>query len=319
MPLMTIGSLYFFLHLVDLRPVERLLVARGVGVARRRGVIALGDVALAAAVVVGVDGEAERAETRFHRAIEDRLDPGLVAAHVELEYFQAVRHDLAGLLDVGLGHRALEHRAAERAGGIGDGGARRRIETLDAADRRQRHRHGDLAAEEFRAGVGAVDVAQNARAKRQRVEREAVASHGGLGLGAADQVVPDVAVEFGARHRHELVQIVELFADVVDTVERLGGGGVVHCDSLSWSACQCRAFTLTWQRVLATGPSKGHAMQQTIGVIGLGLMGEVLAGRLMAAGFRRHGLRHRSGEERAAGGAGRRGRGVASPRLRLAA
>jgi 3-hydroxyisobutyrate dehydrogenase-like beta-hydroxyacid dehydrogenase len=27
-------------------------------------------------------------------------------------------------------------------------------------------------------------------------------------------------------------------------------------------------------------------MQQTVGVIGLGLMGEVLAGRLMAAGFR---------------------------------
>jgi 3-hydroxyisobutyrate dehydrogenase-like beta-hydroxyacid dehydrogenase len=41
---------------------------------------------------------------------------------------------------------------------------------------------------------------------------------------------------------------------------------------------------------MATGlgnwSNKGHAMQQTIGVIGLGLMGEVLAGRLMAAGFR---------------------------------
>ena len=36
---------------------------------------------------------------------------------------------------------------------------------------------------------------------------------------------------------------------------------------------------------MATG-SKGAAMaRETVGVIGLGLMGEVLAGRLMAAGF----------------------------------
>ena len=36
---------------------------------------------------------------------------------------------------------------------------------------------------------------------------------------------------------------------------------------------------------MATG-AKGAAMaKETVGVIGLGLMGEVLAGRLMAAGF----------------------------------
>ena len=36
---------------------------------------------------------------------------------------------------------------------------------------------------------------------------------------------------------------------------------------------------------MATG-AKGAAMaRETVGVIGLGLMGEVLAGRLMAAGF----------------------------------
>ena len=65
-------------------------------------------------------------------------------------------------------------------------------------------------------GVGAVDVAQHARPECERVERETVAPHSGLGLGAADQIIPDVAVEPGARHRDELVQVVELLADVVD-------------------------------------------------------------------------------------------------------
>src|SRR6185312_6957632 len=36
---------------------------------------------------------------------------------------------------------------------------------------------------------------------------------------------------------------------------------------------------------MATGRPRVRAMQQTVGLIGLGLMGEVLAGRLMAAGF----------------------------------
>ena len=51
--------------------------------------------------------------------------------------------------------------------------------------------------------------------------------------------------------------------------------------------------------------------EQTVGVIGLGLMGEVLAGRLMAAGFGVLRLRHRPGEERAA--AARGGTAAASP------
>jgi hypothetical protein len=70
---------------MPLRPIERLLVACGLGIARRRGVIALGDVALAPAVMMGVDGEAQRAEAGLDGAVEDRLDPGLVAAHVKLE------------------------------------------------------------------------------------------------------------------------------------------------------------------------------------------------------------------------------------------
>ena len=230
MPLMTSGQLVFLLELVDLRPVERLLVARRVGIARRCGVIALGDVALAAAVVVGVDGEAQRAEAGLDRAVEDRLDPGLVAAHVELEDLQAVRARPC---------RSLRCRAWTPNSGTSGSRTcrrRRRPRRMAAGSNRSMLPIGasatgivELAAEERRAGVGAVDVAQNARPERERVEREAIAPHRGLGLGAADQVVPDIAVELGARHGDELVQIVELLADVVDALKRLCGRNVVHC------------------------------------------------------------------------------------------
>src|ERR1700744_4719207 len=50
------------------------------------------------------------------------------------------------------------------------------------------------------------------RAERDLVERHAVAAHGGLGLGGADDVVPGVLVEVGARLADELVQVLEGFA-----------------------------------------------------------------------------------------------------------
>ena len=43
------------------------------------------------------------------------------------------------------------------------------------------------------------DVAQHPRPERDLVERHAVAPHRGLGLGGADDVVPGVLVEVGAR------------------------------------------------------------------------------------------------------------------------
>src|ERR1700744_3461592 len=50
------------------------------------------------------------------------------------------------------------------------------------------------------------------RAERDLVERHAVAAHGGLGLGSADDVVPGILVEVGARLADELVQVLEGFA-----------------------------------------------------------------------------------------------------------
>ena len=65
------------------------------------------------------------------------------------------------------------------------------------------------------AGVGAVDVAQDARPQRQRVDRQPVPANRGLGLGAADQVVPHVAVELGARRSDDFMQVLEAIADLV--------------------------------------------------------------------------------------------------------
>ena len=68
--------------------------------------------------------------------------------------------------------------------------------------------------------VALVSVSLTLRSTRGRNAsesmREPVAPHRGLGLRAADQVVPDVAVELGAGGQHELVQIVELLPDLVD-------------------------------------------------------------------------------------------------------
>ncbi len=59
------------------------------------------------------------------------------------------------------------------------------------------------------AAIDVRHVAQHPRAEADRIERQAVARQGRLGLRAADQVVPIVAVEVGARLRHELVQVLK--------------------------------------------------------------------------------------------------------------
>ena len=177
MPFTISGSLYFALQLVELLPVEPLLVARGVRLARRRGLIALGDVALAAAVVMGVDGEAERAEAgrrpRGRRTSRPRRGrrarkAGKSSAHsgwtLPVSSISGLATELWNMAQPNV--PAASATAAQA----------RLIEPLDAADRGQRHRHLQGAAEELAAGVGAVDVAQDARP-----ERRANRSPGGCG------------------------------------------------------------------------------------------------------------------------------------------
>jgi len=63
--------------------------------------------------------------------------------------------------------------------------------------------------------VDLVDVDQDAGAEGDAVEREAVAAQGGLGLGAADQIVPDILVELEAGRLDQLVQVEKLAVRLV--------------------------------------------------------------------------------------------------------
>ena len=74
-------------------------------------------------------------------------------------------------------------------------------------------------------------VAQHARPEGDLVERHAVAAHRGLGLGGADDVVPGILVEIGARLADEFVQVLECFVAGAefDVPLRLDAGRVIHC------------------------------------------------------------------------------------------
>ena len=70
-------------------------------------------------------------------------------------------------------------------------------------------RQPHLAAELLDRRIDLGDVAQHPRPERDLVQRHAVAAHGGLGLGGADDVVPGILVEVGARLADEFVQVLE--------------------------------------------------------------------------------------------------------------
>ena len=102
--------------------------------------------------------------------------------------------------------------APKAAGGARHAGRSAGIEQFERADRRDHHRQPHPAAELFDGSVDLGDVAQHARPERDLVERHAVAAHGGLGLGGADDVVPGILVEVGARPADQFVQVLELLA-----------------------------------------------------------------------------------------------------------
>ena len=120
-------------------------------------------------------------------------------------------------------------RGAECADRAHHAGAGAGIEQLQCADRRQHHRQPQLAAEHLDRGIDLGDIAQHPRPERDLVQRHAVAAHGGLGLGGADDVVPGILVEVGAGLAHEFMQVLELFAAGAEfNGLRLDAGRLVH-------------------------------------------------------------------------------------------
>src|SRR5262245_39294384 len=71
-------------------PVERGLEGTALHPPPSGGHEAFGDVALAAAVMRGIDGEAERGITVRNGTLDLIVNPSLIAAHVELEKAQRI-------------------------------------------------------------------------------------------------------------------------------------------------------------------------------------------------------------------------------------
>ena len=94
--------------------------------------------------------------------------------------------------------RRLDHR-------LGAAG----MKAFQRADRTQHDRQPQLVAQHFGRGVDLADIAQHAGPERDEVERHAVAPQRRLGLGAADDIIPIVLVQIGARFGDELMQIVK--------------------------------------------------------------------------------------------------------------
>src|SRR5665213_3184628 len=206
------GYLELVLDQFHSAPVQPLLEIAAGGAHAAGADIALGDVALPAAVMGGIDGEAERAVASLDGAGDAILDKGVVAADIELIEPQRVGGGFGGFLQARLRHRTQHMRRPERAGAAHHRSTSGGIEQFERADRRNHHWDPQPAAELLDGSIDAGDIAQHARPERDLVERHAVAAHRGLGLGGAGDIVPAILVEIGARPADQLVQVLELLA-----------------------------------------------------------------------------------------------------------
>ena len=160
----------------------------------------------------GVDRQAKRGVTVRDGAADAILDEGVVAAHIELKHAQGVRRRLGGLLQPGFGHRAQHMGGAERPAARATlapaPGSNNSSAPTGASTTGKRSLRPNTSTERVDLG----DIAQHARTESDLVQRHAVAAHRGLGLGGADDVVPGILVEVGARLADELVKVLELLA-----------------------------------------------------------------------------------------------------------
>ena len=144
MPFSTTGMSKFFVTRSMSRQLNRAWWIAGSldGCAHTRAppLVALGNVALAAAVAVGVDRKAERVIAVVDGPADMVIDPIGIAIDVKLEDFEGLTRGFGGFFEPGMRAGAQDHAVAELAGGRGDGGAATRLEHLEPADGRAQHR-----------------------------------------------------------------------------------------------------------------------------------------------------------------------------------
>src|SRR3982075_1922697 len=98
-------------------------------------------------------------------------------------------------------------RGAESCRRSGHGGACAGIEQFECADGGDHDRQAQVSAEFLDRCIDLCNVSKHAPPECYLVERHAIAAHGGLGLGGADNVVPGILVEVRPRLRYELVKV----------------------------------------------------------------------------------------------------------------
>ena len=118
---------------LDVAPVELRLIDPRVVDPHAAALMALGDVALAPAVAVGVDGQAKGVVAVVDRAAHMIVDPIGVAAHVKLKDAEPVAGRLGGLFEPRMRHRGEDHAVAELGGRRGDRGAAARARNSPAS------------------------------------------------------------------------------------------------------------------------------------------------------------------------------------------
>ena len=99
--------------------------------------VTLGDIALAPAVMRGIDSQTERRISARDRAPDTIFDEFIAAANIELKQTQGVGRCLRDALEAGLGYGAQHMGGSERTGGTGDSCSRAWIEYLKRTHRRQ--------------------------------------------------------------------------------------------------------------------------------------------------------------------------------------
>ncbi len=174
--------------------------------------MALGDIALAPAVMGGIHCQAEHAVFVGDGALDMIVDPGCVATHIKLEHPQRVGRGFCNVLKAGIADRAQHVRTAELSRRFHDWCGAFFMKAFQRADRAQDDRQPQLAAENFRRDVDLADIAQHARPERNRIERHAVTPQRRFGLDGADDVIPGVLIEIGAGAVDDFVQVQEFIA-----------------------------------------------------------------------------------------------------------
>ena len=109
--------------------------------------MAFRQIALAPAVVGGIDREAERAVARCDGTFRHVVDPGGIAARVELIDAQGLGRRLRYGLQARLAHRTQHVADAELLRRLDRRAAAFGREQLQSADRRKDHRQAQLASE----------------------------------------------------------------------------------------------------------------------------------------------------------------------------